>query len=244
LHFRELQLQADRKDKRAAWDERNWRDKPLADMSERDWRIFREDYNISTIGGNIPRPYRSWQEASLPAKLKEIIATIGYTEPTPIQRQSIPIGLQNRDLIGVAETGSGKTAAFLIPMLVFIMNLPKITPENSADGPYSLILAPTRELAQQIESETLKFAKPLGFNCVSIVGGHSLEEQSFNLREGAEIIIATPGRLKDCIDRRILVLNQCTYVVMDEADRMVNASVRLSACCHGLLSLISWLALD
>lgn len=100
--------------------------------------------------------------------------------------------------------------------------MPPLNESNAADGPYALILAPTRELAQQIEAETLKFARPLNIICVSIVGGHALEEQSFNLRNGAHIIIATPGRLRDCLDRRILVLNQCTYLVMDEADRMVD----------------------
>jgi ATP-dependent RNA helicase DDX23/PRP28 len=110
-------------------------------------------------------------------------------------------------------------------MLVYISDLPRLSEENMADGPYALILAPTRELAQQIEQETLKFAAPMGFNCVSIVGGHAVEEQAFNLRNGAEIIIATPGRLKDCLDRRILVLNQCTYVVMDEVS-IVTACLR------------------
>ncbi|KAJ1921652.1 mRNA splicing protein prp28 [Tieghemiomyces parasiticus] len=203
-------------------DDRHWSDKPLEEMTERDWRIFKEDFNISTKGGSIPRPIRRWDEAPLPSQLQEVINRVGYTEPTPIQRQAIPIGLQNRDIIGIAETGSGKTASFLIPMLVFISALPRLTPETMALGPYALILAPTRELAQQIEHEALKFCKPLGYHCVSIVGGHAIEEQAFNLRNGAEIIIATPGRLKDCLDRRILVLSQCTYVVMDEADRMID----------------------
>jgi ATP-dependent RNA helicase DDX23/PRP28 len=124
-------------------------------------------------------------------------------------------------------------------MLSFISTLPQFTDENRHLGPYALILAPTRELAQQIESEARKFAGPLGFKCVSIVGGVStsflgvlsqahplskraVEEQQFNLREGAEIIIATPGRLKDVIERHVLVLSQCRYIVMDEADRMVH----------------------
>lgn len=107
-------------------------------------------------------------------------------------------------------------------MLVYIQSLPPLDDQNRHLGPFALILAPTRELAQQIESETRKFATPLGYTCVSIVGGRAVEEQQFNLREGAEIIIATPGRLKDVIDRHVLVLSQCTYVVMDEADRMVH----------------------
>jgi ATP-dependent RNA helicase DDX23/PRP28 len=116
-----------------------------------------------------------------------VIDKIGYKEPSAIQRQAIPIGLQNRDIIGIAETGksfpclpssctniaigSGKTAAFVIPMLTFISNMPLFTDENRHLGPYALILAPTRELAQQIEAEARKFASPLGFTCVSIVGG-------------------------------------------------------------------------
>ncbi|CAG8488480.1 5703_t:CDS:10 [Paraglomus occultum] len=211
-----------RKELKNMWDDRHWSEKPLSEMKERDWRIFKEDFNITTKGGSIPNPIRSWEESNLSERIIKLINSIGYTSPTPIQRQAIPIGLQNRDIIGIAETGSGKTASFVIPMLVYISDLPRLSEENMADGPYALILAPTRELAQQIEQETLKFAAPMGFNCVSIVGGHAVEEQAFNLRNGAEIIIATPGRLKDCLDRRILVLNQCTYVVMDEADRMID----------------------
>ncbi|THH01996.1 hypothetical protein EW145_g6814 [Phellinidium pouzarii] len=188
-----------RKATKAGFDERHWTEKPLSEMKDRDWRIFREDFNIAARGGQIPHPLRSWAESEIPEILLGAIEKIGYKEPSPIQRQAIPIGLQNRDLIGIAETD-----------------------DNRHLGPYSLILAPTRELAQQIESETRKFATPLGFRCVSIVGGRAVEEQQFNLREGAEIIIATPGRLKDVIERHVIVLSQCTYVVMDEADRMVN----------------------
>lgn len=110
----------------------------------------------------------------------------------------------------------------MIPLLTYIGQLPPLSDENRHHGPYALILAPTRELAQQIESETRKFATPLGYTCVSIVGGRSVEEQQYNLRDGAEIIIATPGRLKDILDRHVIVLSQCSYIVMDEADRMVD----------------------
>ncbi|KAF9209068.1 DEAD (Asp-Glu-Ala-Asp) box polypeptide 23 [Haplosporangium sp. Z 27] len=213
---------AAQKERKVNYADRHWSDKPLDQMRDRDWRIFKEDFNIACKGGSIPNPIRRWSESTIDAKILEVIDKVGYKEPTPIQRQAIPIGLQNRDIIGIAETGSGKTASFLIPMLQFISDLPRLNEQNMVHGPYALIMAPTRELAQQIEQETLKFAIPLGFNCVSIVGGHAVEEQAFNLRNGAEIIIATPGRLKDCLDRRILVLNQCTYVVMDEADRMID----------------------
>lgn len=208
--------------KKSKWDDMHWKDKPLESMSDRDWRIFKEDFNISTKGGRIPKPIRWWDEAPFSGKIKKVLQRIGYQEPTPIQRQAIPIGLQNRDMIGVAETGSGKTAAFLIPMLEFLFRLPRISEANAADGPYAIVLVPTRELAQQIEKEAKRFSEPLGFQCLSIVGGHSIDQQANALRRGIEIVIATPGRLLDCIDRRMLVLNQCTYIVLDEADRMID----------------------
>jgi ATP-dependent RNA helicase DDX23/PRP28 len=202
--------------------EKHWTEKPLAEMRERDWRIFKEDFNIAVKGGGIPNPMRNWNESGLHPDILKIVDMVGYTDPSPVQRAAIPIALQSRDLIGVAVTGSGKTAAFLLPLLMYIKDLPALNEQTRNDGPYAIILAPTRELAQQIEIEAKKFATPLGFNCVSIVGGHSIETQSFSMREGAEIIIATPGRLVDCIERRVLVLSQCCYVIMDEADRMID----------------------
>lgn len=191
-------------------------------MTPRDWSVFREDFDIAVKGGGqIPHPIRSWEESTIPKQILAAVRDIGYKDPSPIQRQSIPVGLQNRDLIGIAQTGSGKTAAFMIPMLSFIMRLPPLTERNRADGPYALILAPTRELAQQLESEALKFSSRLGFSCVSVVGGHSIAEQSRQLADGAHIVIATPGRMLDCLESHVVVLNQCTYVVVDEADVMI-----------------------
>jgi len=201
---------------------KHWSEKPLDEMRERDWRIFKENFGIATKGGAIPNPMRQWRESDLPSRLLDIVEQVGYDEPTPIQRAAIPIALQGRDLIGVAVTGSGKTAAFLLPLLVYIKELPPLDDYTKADGPYALIMAPTRELAQQIENEAKKFATPFGYTVVSIVGGHSLEEQAYALRNGAEIIVATPGRLVDCIERRLLVLSQCCYIIMDEADRMID----------------------
>ena len=205
------------------WDDRHWTEKEVTAMTERDWRIFREDYNIAIKGGNIPHPIRKWSEAGLPDEITQIIEQVGYTEPTPIQRQAIPIGLQNRDIIGVAETGSGKTCAFLLPLLVWIQSLPKVTRlEDQDQGPYAIIMAPTRELAQQIEEECNNFGTPLGIRTVAVIGGLSREDQGFKLRLGCEIVIATPGRLIDVLDNRYLVLSRCTYIVLDEADRMID----------------------
>ena len=205
------------------FDDRHWLEKDLEDMTERDWRIFREDYSIRTKGGNIPNPIRHWKEATLPKEILEIVENVGYIEPTPIQRQAIPLGLQNRDIIGVAETGSGKTAAFLLPLFVWIQSLPKMTRLEEADqGPYAIIMAPTRELAQQIEEESNKFGASLGIRTVAVIGGLSREDQGFKLRMGCEVVIATPGRLIDVLENRYLVLTRCTYIVLDEADRMID----------------------
>ena len=204
--------------------DKHWSEKPLTSMRERDWRIFKEDFNIATKGGSLPNPMRNWQESGLPQRLLQLVDQVGYTEPSAIQRAAIPIALQARDLIGVAVTGSGKTASFLLPLFVYIAELPTFAESISAreGGPYSIILAPTRELAQQIESEAKKFATPLGYTVVSIVGGHAIEEQLYALKDGAEIIIATPGRLVDMIENRYISLSQCCYIVMDEADRMID----------------------
>ena len=201
----------------------HWSDKKLEDMTERDWRIFREDFNISYKGGKLPLPMRAWKECtSLPQEILRAIAQVGYEKPSPIQMASIPIGLLKRDVIGIAETGSGKTCTFVVPMLAHIMQLPKMTDEIAAHGPYALIMAPTRELAQQIEEETLKFAQYLDYRVGLVVGGQSIEDQGFKLRKGVEILVGTPGRIIDVIERRYTVLSQCNYIVLDEADRMID----------------------
>ena len=168
-------------------------------------------------------PLRSWEEAVIPEPIMRAIKDLKYIQPSPIQRQAIPIGLEWRDVIGIAETGSGKTCAFTVPMLAYIANLPDYRRERLAEeGPLAMIMAPTRELAQQIEIECQRISQHLGYKTVSVVGGQSIQDQGFHLREGVEVIVGTPGRMKDAIESRYLVLNQCNYVVLDEADRMVD----------------------
>ncbi|KAI3915483.1 hypothetical protein MKW92_030265 [Papaver armeniacum] len=202
---------------------RHWSDKKLEHMTERDWRIFREDFNISYKGSKVPNPMRNWRESKLlSTELLKAVERVGYKTPTPIQKAAIPLGLQQRDVIGIAQTGSGKTAAFVLPMLAYISRLPPMTDANAEQGPYAVVLAPTRELAQQIENETVKFAHYLGIRVVSIVGKKSILEQAAEVKKGCEVIIATPGRLGDCLDNYYVALQQCSYVVLDEADRMID----------------------
>mmetsp|Transcript_9686 Transcript_9686/g.21845 ORF Transcript_9686/g.21845 Transcript_9686/m.21845 type:complete len:808 (+) Transcript_9686:109-2532(+) len=204
--------------------------KPLAKMTPRDWRIYRENFNIVVKGGKSPPPLRSFREMPVgvtpihPTLLDAIENTLKYTTPSPIQRQAIPIGMQRRDLIGIAETGSGKTAAFGVPLCHHVLSFPQSILDTVPDeGPLALVMAPTRELALQINVE---FGKLLSTqkNVVSlaVVGGQSITEQATKLRNGVHVVVGTPGRINDCVEMAYLVLNQCSYIVLDEADRMID----------------------
>ena len=207
------------------YDQRHWSEKQRDEMTARDWRIFREDYLI-TVRSSItdaPLPARNWEETGLSGQLQELIHSVArYGKPSPIQMAAIPIGVASKDCIGLAETGSGKTAAFVLPLLSHISLLPPITPVLAARGPYALILAPTRELALQIEEEALKFAQPLGFRVVHIIGGQELDIQAMQLESGCEIVVCTPGRMVDLLSRQMAALGNCQYLVLDEADRMID----------------------
>ncbi|KJP87180.1 hypothetical protein AK88_03227 [Plasmodium fragile] len=215
---------------------KHWSEKKREEMTDRDWRIFREDNEIYIKGGIVPAPIRRWEESNLSSDLLKAIKKAKYEKPTPIQMQAIPIALEMRDLIGIAETGSGKTAAFVLPMLSYVKQLPPLTYETSQDGPYALIIAPSRELAIQIFDETNKFASYCSCRTVVVVGGRNAEAQAFELRKGAEIIIGTPGRIQDCLEKAYTVLNQCNYVILDEADRMMDMG--FEECVHFILDKI------
>ncbi|KAH8739861.1 U5 snRNP 100 kD protein [Cryptosporidium ryanae] len=196
-------------------------------MTERDWKIFREDNSINVKGLNVVNPIRNWDDCIYIGVNKSLVRNIKYDKPTPIQMQCIPIGISGRDMIGIAETGSGKTVAFLVPLLNYVSKFPRIDHNTSQNGPYGLILAPARELALQIEEEAQKLTSTnvsysLNIRTLSIVGGRNIEQQAFTLRKGVEIIIATPGRMKDCLEKAFTVLSQCFYLVLDEADRMID----------------------
>lgn len=145
--------------------------------------------------------------------LKDNIVAKGYTAPTPIQDQAIPAILAGRDVIGIANTGTGKTAAFLIPMIE------KISRDRNQRV---LIITPTRELALQIGEELRDFSRGLGIRWAMIIGGAGAWRQKQDIRAGAHVVIGTPGRLKDLIGERVLSLGQFRSVVLDEADRMVD----------------------
>ncbi|GKC55379.1 DEAD-box ATP-dependent RNA helicase 24, partial [Tanacetum coccineum] len=189
----------------------------VSGMSEQDVAEYRKSLAIRVSGLDVPRPIKTFAEAGFSVELMKAIAKQAYEKPTPIQCQSLPIVLSGRDIIGIAKTGSGKTAAFVLPMIVHIMDQPELA---KGEGPIGVICAPTRELAHQIYLEAKKFAKAYAIRVSAVYGGMSKLEQFKELKSGSEIVVATPGRLIDMIKMKACTLSRATYLVLDEADRM------------------------
>jgi len=166
-----------------------------------------------------PRPVSSFHHIELPAEISRTIAAAGFPQPTPIQQVGWPAALSGRDMVGIAQTGSGKTLGYLVPMLVHIGAQPSLRP---GDGPVGLVLAPTRELAMQIQSEVEKFSHASHIRVTAVFGGVSRYGQAADLRRGTEIVIATPGRLLDFLESGVTNLKRVTYLCLDEADRMLD----------------------
>lgn len=158
-------------------------------------------------------PTHHFKDFAIDPRIKHNILAKGYETPTPIQDQSIPHILQGRDIVGIADTGSGKTAAFLIPLLH------KVVKDRNARV---LIMVPTRELAQQIEEEFKAFSRGSGFLSACIVGGANINPQLRALQQNPLFVIGTPGRIKDVMGQGALDLSKFNTVVLDEADRMLD----------------------
>ncbi|PHJ22388.1 ethylene-responsive rna helicase [Cystoisospora suis] len=186
----------------------------------------------------LPKPVLSFEEAGFPSAIVKQLHKMHFAEPTPIQKIGWPVALSGRDMVGIAQTGSGKTLGFLLPGLVHARAQPALKP---GDGPVVLVLAPTRELAMQIRHECVKFTDglslelqekaPLGestpplrreFRTACVYGGVPRHAQASELTRGAEVLVATPGRLLDFLDLGTTNLKRVSYVVLDEADRMMD----------------------
>mmetsp|Transcript_2892 Transcript_2892/g.7544 ORF Transcript_2892/g.7544 Transcript_2892/m.7544 type:complete len:600 (+) Transcript_2892:32-1831(+) len=212
----------------------NWQDETLVNlqknfykehpevtaMSDAEVAAFRLELEVNIEGKTPhPRPLRSFEHLSLPGEILKGVTSNGFASPTPIQSVGWPAALSGRDMIGIAQTGSGKTLAYVLPALVHILAQP---PLRSGDGPVALVMAPTRELAMQIQTEVLKFTQATGTRCTACFGGVSRHGQASDLRRGTEIVIATPGRLLDFLEGGVLNLKRVTYLCLDEADRMLD----------------------
>lgn len=163
------------------------------------------------------KPTHTFADFPVSEQLKANIAEKKYLLPTPIQDQSIPHVLKGKDVVGLANTGTGKTAAFLIPLIDKVVRLRALGTNERV-----LVMVPTRELAIQIEEEFWGFAKRLGLNAVVCVGGANIDPQIRVLRRTPAFVIGTPGRLKDLMERRELDVSQFSSIVLDEADRMLD----------------------
>ncbi|SPP84980.1 ATP-dependent RNA helicase DDX42 [Drosophila guanche] len=189
----------------------------IATLDEEGVRELRHTLGVKVTGPSPPNPVTSFGHFGFDEQLIKAVRKAEYTQPTPIQAQAVPTALAGRDIIGIAKTGSGKTAAFIWPLLMHLMDQRELKP---GDGPIGLILAPTRELSLQIYNEAKKFGKVYNINVVCCYGGGSKWEQSKALEQGAEIVVATPGRMIDMVKMKATNLRRVTFLVLDEADRM------------------------
>ncbi len=158
-----------------------------------------------------------FSELNLSAPLRKAIAELGYNEPTPIQEQAIPPALQGQDIVGSAQTGTGKTLAFLLPALERLLQEP-----NQTINPRLIVLGPTRELVIQVAGEAHKLTAHTPLRIASIYGGAKMKKQIDQLRRGVDVVVATPGRLMDHMRRKNVRFDDLQVLVLDEADRMLD----------------------
>ncbi|KAG8366887.1 hypothetical protein BUALT_Bualt16G0014700 [Buddleja alternifolia] len=179
---------------------------------------YRSHHEITVSGNNVPQPFTSFKATGFPSEILREAQSAGFSAPTPIQAQSWPIALQGRDIVAIAKTGSGKTLGYLLPGFMHLKqkrNNPKI-------GPTVLVLSPTRELATQIQDEAVKFGRSSRIACTCLYGGAPKGPQLNDLSRGVDIVVATPGRLNDILEMKRVSLHQVSYLVLDEADRMLD----------------------
>ncbi|KAI3714797.1 hypothetical protein L6452_21757 [Arctium lappa] len=189
-----------------------------------------EDIPVETSGSDVPKPVNTFAEIDLGEALNDNIRNrCKYVKPTPIQRHAIPVALAGRDLMACAQTGSGKTAAFCFPIICGVLNLQ--SPPEAAAGfgrremtayPLALVLSPTRELCCQIHEEAKKFCYQTGVKVAVAYGGAPIGHQLRSFEKGVDILVATPGRLTDVIERSRVSLKRVKYLALDEADRMLD----------------------
>ncbi|MFZ9373522.1 MAG: DEAD/DEAH box helicase [Burkholderiaceae bacterium] len=164
----------------------------------------------------------SFSQLSLAEPLARAVAEMGYESMTPIQAQAIPVVLTGRDVMGAAQTGTGKTAAFSLPLLQRLLKHDNTSTSPARHPVRALVLLPTRELADQVAQQVKLYAKYTNLRSAVVFGGMDMKPQTAELKKGVEVLVATPGRLLDHIEAKNAVLNQVEYVVLDEADRMLD----------------------
>ncbi|XP_070770764.1 probable ATP-dependent RNA helicase DDX17 isoform X1 [Enoplosus armatus] len=188
-------------------------------MSQFEMEEFRRKKEITIKGSGCSKAVNAFHQAQFPQYVMDVLMQQNFKEPTAIQSQGFPVALSGRDMVGIAQTGSGKTLAYLLPAIVHINHQPYL---ERGDGPICLVLAPTRELAQQVQHVAYDYGKSSRIKSTCVYGGAPKGPQIRDLERGVEICIATPGRLIDFLEAGKTNLRRCTYLVLDEADRMLD----------------------
>ncbi|KAI1891500.1 hypothetical protein AGOR_G00144450 [Albula goreensis] len=193
-------------------------DEFISSLTEEQVQRVKQELGIVTQGKAVGRPIIDFEHCKFPTTLSANLKKAGYEAPTPVQMQMVPVGLAGRDVIASADTGSGKTAAFLLPVVVCAMERPM----GCQNGPTGLVLSPTRELAIQIERQVKELVMGLpNMRTALLVGGMPLPPQLHRLKQNIKIIIATPGRLLEILKQKAVWLSGVKIVVVDEADTML-----------------------
>ncbi|RUS16174.1 P-loop containing nucleoside triphosphate hydrolase protein [Endogone sp. FLAS-F59071] len=197
-------------------------------LSDKENDVIRQKFHILVEGDNIPPPIKHFKEMKFPQPILDYLKSKGIHKPTPIQIQGLPVSLSGRDMIGIAFTGSGKTLAFSLPLVMLALEEEKKLPLVRGEGPIGLIICPSRELARQTYEgiETMAdFLEKGGYpklRSLLCMGGISMQEQSHVMAAGIHMVVATPGRLQDMLEKKKFNLDLCKYLCMDEADRMID----------------------
>ncbi|KAG9018914.1 DEAD-box ATP-dependent RNA helicase 35 [Tulasnella sp. 427] len=200
----------------------------IRERTEEENQRIRKEFHIIVEGDDIPPPIPDFVDMKIPSALLKFFKKSGITQPTPIQLQGLPTAFAGRDMIGIAFTGSGKTLAFCLPLIMMALEDEKKLPFVKGEGPVGVILCPSRELASQTYENVLQWTAALrddgypALNTLLCMGGISMAEQSQAFMKGLHIVVATPGRLIDMLDKRRFNFDSCKYLCMDEADRMVD----------------------
>ncbi|KAJ1844406.1 hypothetical protein LPJ57_009506, partial [Coemansia sp. RSA 486] len=210
----------------------SWRPLPRhRAMSAADAAKRRQMWGIVVDGEDIPPPLLTFRAMRFPKPLLDYMGARGISAPSPIQMQGLPVALAGRDMIGIASTGTGKTLAFSLPLVMRALEEERRMPLVQGEGPVGLIVCPSRELARQTYEGLVAMSDALAesgeypgleLRSVLAIGGISMQDQAHTLSRGIHMLVATPGRLKDMLARRTVNLDLCTYLCMDEADRMID----------------------
>eukprot|EP00954_Amorphochlora_amoebiformis_P003010 236503-Amorphochlora_amoeboformis.AAC.1 len=210
---------------------RSWRPpRHIREMDIRKVQKLREKYQILVEGEDPPPPCKRFEDMRFPPAIMKALHSKGIKRPTPIQIQGLPVALSGRDMIGIAFTGSGKTLVFSLPMIMFALEYECRTPLKYKQGPLGLIVCPSRELAKQTHDVVTHFTRYLyedreqypELRALLATGGLDMREQSHVFRAGVHMVVATPGRLLDLLKKERINLEICSYMALDEADRLVD----------------------